>query len=790
MLNNDLYLIMKKTLFLALAFGFAGLSQATVVESTVTVASPADLPVTGALSIGTANAPGSVTVNSGVSLTLPGALFIGGIGSYSGVSGTTGNDGDMTLNSGAVLTVGAEDTTGTAAQSHINVGNSKDANVTGQLTIDGATVKAEQVVVGQENGGVGHIVISGDGAMTLLHTQGELNEFHGLLIRNGDVTVKDTAAINNTVSDTFVGTESTASLNIQDSATASFWSVSVGAANGSTTSAVSVSGGAAVTVLSDLIVSENASVSVSGTGSTLDSDTIWVDNSEVNVTDGAETTAAYVELAGSNAVVNVEGETTAVKTDVLVLNAGTNVYLSGSSASSIQNLQAAETYFTITADNYATGQIHKDNNEKTDVGHAIVEMDGSLLNSLVAGNRTITLVETPDKTNNSDYTDVTWRTDGDISYTVEQDDTKFGGLVLQLDKTDATHTDPDALANEIIDSLVSPTSVAAINTLNGTVAALGGLFNVVKTQLQMPHNVDLPVGNVAEDSRLAYTGRYFVGANRAWVSALGTADRVATDGRGQGYHYNGGGYAVGYDRVITPQMYVGAAVGQMIGKYKSNNELVRDSQKTYEGSLYAHYTHEMKKSDNRFNVDAFIGGGRARNRARGTMAVGSADPATARWNDTSFGCGLRLSYDIVLSDADIVTPFIGIEGIYAWQDKYTMTNGTTSLNYHDGKASVWTLPVGATYRHIIAISKTEYVIPQMTVAYLGDISRKDPSVKYDWTSGTGSVYGAGIGRHGVQFEVGASWVLSSEWCTGAFYNLENREGDCYQEVKGFVSYSF
>lgn len=802
---------MKKTLFLAMAFGLAGLSQATMVSSTgVTVNSAGDLPVSGALSIGTIYGEGGVTVASGVNWTLPGALFIGGKGSYSGAPEGTGNDGTLTLNDGAILKVGAMDQSGEARASHINVGNSKD-DITGVLNINGATVSAEQVVVGQENGGTGHIVISGDGSLTLLHTQGELDAFHGLLIRKGDVTVKSTATLTNLVSETLVGTEDDAHLILEDDADAKFFAVTVGAEDGSTSSSVKISGGS-MTVVADLVVSESSSVTVEGTDSSLTADAIWVDNSEVSVKDGASTEVAYVELTGDTATVTVDnasvdvsgavfmnanttmqvsnnGSIGAAGTEIpyMELAAGANINVSGTS-----HVVADEIHFTVTNDNYSAGQIHLEDKTSTcTTTDVTVTVDGSLLDALTSGQEEIVLVSTQqDDAHQTSPSKVTWIVDDrDITYTV---DDAQKGLVLNLyaQNPDDPNQKPGDLVNDIVNSLVSPTSTATINTLNGTISAMGGLFNVVKSQLQMPHNVEQPVGKVADESRLAYTGRYYVGANRAWVSGLGASDRVATDGIGMGYHYVGGGYAVGYDRVITPQMYVGAALGQMIGKYKANNNLIKDNQTTYEGTLYAHYTHEMRKSDNRFNVDAYIGGGRARNRAHGVLATGSSERATGNWDDTVFGCGVKLSYDIVLSDAHIVTPFVGIEGIHAWQDDYTITNGKTSLRYHDGKASLWTVPVGVTYRYIAAIDKTEYIVPQLTVAYLGDISRKEPRVKYDWTSGTGEVHGAKPTCSGFEVEAGITWILNSAWSTGAFYTIDQRRGDCYQQVKGFVSYSF
>lgn len=790
---------MKKTLFLALAFGLTGLSQATVEQADgithvygTESATPAG--AVGVVNVGSYKGAGEVTMDS--NWTIDNSIFIGGIGYRTGA--TVAHSGKVTVTSGTTLAVGAAVTT--AAGSHIDVGNSALAEGEGELVVDGGTVKGEQLVVGQTGGAKGTVTIKNGGTLDVANTKTDTgDDYHGILINNGTVTVENGNLKNTDALTVIASTEGDAALVVKD--TANLGTVLVGDAASGSAGALQLDAMSNVTVGGDIFVDSTGALEV-GDGSTLSvvaadpSDiysggAIWIDNSSEVKISGASSTieAAQIELTGSDAKVTLTGDSY-IKTDVLVLNEGTNVHLSGGAGNMNVNLAAKETYFTVTGDNYTTGQIHKDDSVGTDVGHAIVEMSGSLLNSLVAGNRTITLVESTDKTNNSDYTDVTWRVDGDISYTVEQDDTKFGGLVLQLDKTDADHTDKDALANEIIDSLVAPSSTATINTLNGTISALGGLFNVVKSQLQMPHNVEQPVGKVADESRLAYTGRYYVGANRAWVSGLGASDRVATDGHGLGYHYVGGGYAVGYDRVVTPQMYVGAALGQMIGKYKSNNDLIKDNQVTYEASLYAHYTHEMKKSDNRFNVDAYIGGGRARNRAHGVLAEGSAERAKGNWDDTTFGCGVKLSYDIVLSDAHIVTPFVGIEGIHAWQDDYTISNGVTALRYHDGKASLWTVPVGVTYRYIAAIDKTEYLVPHVTVAYLGDISRKEPRVKYDWTSGSGEVRGAKPACSGFELEAGITWILNSEWSTGAFYTLDQRTGDCYQQVKAFVSYSF
>lgn len=824
---------MKKTLFLALALGFSGLSQATVTpvngnthitgtESVSTLSGP----VHNVVNVGSSLGSGEVTVDA--DWLLPNSLYIGGVGYRTGA--TTANQGTVTVLSGYTLTVGGA--AGTSAGAHIDVGNSVNTAASGsKLVIDGGDVQAAQLVVGAVGGASGIVEIKNGGTLTL-NNMGDVAGFEGIHLLNGEVIV-DNGTLNNEDSVTFIGDTDSSTLTVKD--TANLGDVVIGDTGSGTTGELKVSGGN-VNVSGDLWVSETGTLTVdkgSLTVNPTEDKGIWVEqNASVNIGGAdAQVAAARVEL-GQGAKMTIK-DSANLNSGVLGLQAGATVNMMGTASitdSAAQqmliaidpgadiymedstNITVSEVLFTVTdANQDATsgnpmGQIHcATDTALTDISKASVVIDGSYLDSLVSGQREIVLVSAPTGTDahtTPDDISVIWGVhtgdnfddpNREINYTVKLDsEGNAEGVKLQLNAVNPNNPGQgaDDLANQIIDALLSPTSTATINTLNGSVAAMGGLFNVVKNQLQMPHNIEQPVGNVADDSRLAYTGRYYVGANRAWASAMGEVDRVATDGHGIGYHYQGGGYAVGYDRVITPQMYVGAAVGQMFGKYKSNNDLMRDNQTTIEGTLYAHYTHEMRKSANRFNVDAYVGAGRARNRATGSLSKGSQLEATGRWDDTMLGAGVRLSYDIVLSDEHIVTPFIGIEGIHAMQDRYTITNGKSTIHYHDGEASLWTVPVGVTYRYIMAVDKTEYIVPQVTVAYLGDISRKEPRVKYDWTSGTGEVRGARPACSGFEVEAGAAWILSSEWSTGAFYTIDQRRGDCDQQVKAFVSYSF
>ena len=219
---------------------------------------------------------------------------------------------------------------------------------------------------------------------------------------------------------------------------------------------------------------------------------------------------------------------------------------------------------------------------------------------------------------------------------------------------------------------------------------------------------------------------------------------------------------------------------------------LRDHQNGVNFSLYGRYTHHMKKSDNSLNVDVYLGYGNTRNRARGAFYAGG-DDVTGRWNDTSLAGGVTISYDIILSDSSILSPFIGIDATYAMQEDFCMSNasGSARIDYSDGSASLVTMPVGVTYRYVSAISNTEYLIPFLRVAYLADLNRTDPHADYvRGNAQKARAYGATPARSGVELGVGLNWILNSQWMTGAGYTLQERSGDCDQRVNAFVSYSF
>ena len=543
----------------------------------------------------------------------------------------------------------------------------------------------------------------------------------------------------------------------------------------------------------ELDVSSSQSAGTSGTIEVKQGGSVLVENTSAN--QAASLGAETVKVDGG--AVTVVGTGATLTAEAVDLKNGATAELANSATmtvssqmSSDQDSKVVFSYDDVKDTTAQTGTIVFANQNaaasSTMQGSAVVKVEGAAGDEITAGKKLQLTTVVGDTSNNT-----TVAFDG--GYFAEA-----GGAVVELEQTlqqgqsgtvlELTQKD----VNNIVTALSRETTASSINSLNGALTTMTAFANTVKGQIDAPHSVNLPVGNIATDSKLAYTGRYLVGANRVWLSGYGQSDRRATDAKGMGYHYEGGGYAVGYDRIVTPNMYVGAALGHTMGKYKANDDLLRDHQNGVNFSLYGRYTHHMKKSDNSLNVDVYLGYGNTRNRARGAFYAGGED-VTGRWNDTSLAGGVTISYDIILSDSSILSPFIGIDATYAMQEDFCMSNasGSSRIDYSDGSASLVTMPVGFTYRYVSAISNTEYLIPFLRVAYLADVARTDPHADYvRGNAQKARAYGATPARSGVELGVGLNWILNSQWMTGAGYTLQERSGDCDQRVNAFVSYSF
>lgn len=271
-----------------------------------------------------------------------------------------------------------------------------------------------------------------------------------------------------------------------------------------------------------------------------------------------------------------------------------------------------------------------------------------------------------------------------------------------------------------------------------------------------------------------------------WFSGLGGFMNVSSASGTSGFNYKGGGHAVGMDCICAKGWTTGAAFGQTFGSFHSADKQFKADQDGVMLALYQRYHRDFKRG-NSLDIDGYFTYGRMDNDADGTLGNTST---VASWNDDVYGFGLKGAWNIRPSKTDILSLFVGIEFLHGSQGSFGERSDSGTAWYRDGSVQNWSIPAGLTWQKQIAVGKGRYLLPQVTIAYAGDISRRNASVKTD-AFGT-PFRGDGIhpGRHALIVNAGVNWIISGAWSTGAFYHLEQREHMTNQSVNASVRYSF
>lgn len=770
---------MKKSLFLLLLLSCCAPSFATHVSSAEwTVASDSLPPVVGALSVGTSLGEGRVDVAPDTVWTLPGALFIGGAGNYSGAPATGAHDGSFFLGAGASLCAGSSDTTAHGAQSHVNVGNSRHP-ITGTLEIEGGYLQAEQLVIGY-NAGTGIVRVSDGGRIVLTNNKPEVGrpEFNGLLIGanaeglqntgRGLVSLAGGAMLESVDVFTCIGTQGRGQLLLDSGATARLGDVYVGERVGGD-GLLSVRNGAALEASGALLVSASGALEIEMGRAEIGK--LYIDSGCASVSSGTllASKIALNEVPGTPAVLVLGGDTVA-ETQELLLGRGATLELADSAqclvTQSMKLLPGATLRMHVgegTALTLAEGA------SCVAGGSVVLTMDEGLLPTLMAAGAELCVVGSSDPLMGAPT--VYWNRDGrlqDITAAICPEDT---GLVLRPALM-------PGLSSSIADALLQPAASAAVNTLNGTLAASSAFLRTARAQNAAPQ--------MAQDGRLLHAD---AASGRLWAAGMGAWERVGTDTFSQGYRYSGGGYAVGGETACAPHVCVGAALGQMLGRYRAPRGLMHDSQSLWDAALTLRYTRAARQGQDVFRAELCGTGGLARNRARGALFSGG-DTATGRWTDKVFGGALQLSYDIRLTEHMSLTPSVGIEGQVARQGHIIMNDGTRDLHYSRGRASLWTLPLGLSWQMAVPVAKSQYLVPRLAVAYRRELDRRSPRAFTAWEGGSGRARGTKPGHDGVEAEAGLLWMLSPAWSLGASFGVEYREAELIRRVRASVDRSF
>ena len=299
------------------------------------------------------------------------------------------------------------------------------------------------------------------------------------------------------------------------------------------------------------------------------------------------------------------------------------------------------------------------------------------------------------------------------------------------------------------------------------------------------------VSSVASFARTANEQGRIAGvrSSRLWGAGLGYFTSMSSEGTLSGFSYKGGGYAVGADVAASKNAVVGAAFGQMFGTHRSDNSLLSDKQRSFMFALYGNVRQELARGQE-LNLSGYFSYGNVDHTARTHVGGSRQTPGRASWDDNVYAFGLLADWNVRTGDTFTVAPFTGITCMYGSQGPIEETFNGGSRSFGNGACSHGSIPVGVTLKSVCGLGNGQVLLPELSVAYVGDIARR---ASYTRTQAAGqSVTGRGHapGRHALMTRAGLGWQINRNWQAGAWYTLEVRSGQTNQSVNLNASYSF
>ena len=322
-------------------------------------------------------------------------------------------------------------------------------------------------------------------------------------------------------------------------------------------------------------------------------------------------------------------------------------------------------------------------------------------------------------------------------------------------------------------------------TLSGTVnkAALAALMD--SNAANVANTMWASANAVQEFARTAES-QFLVGMpgqTTFWGGALGSFMDISGDA---GFTSNLGGYAVGLQHAFTESFRAGFAFGQSFGSFKSDDDQLKADQTALMPALTAQYVTPLSKESS-LSISGHIAYGTVENEADTYQA---ATTGKAEWDDKVLNIGVRASWNSQIGDNETVSIFTGLTYQNVEQDSFTEEFTGGERDYRSGSMSCLSLPIGATWRGIYQMEGTNVFVPEVTVAYIGDIVRDNPEVKTSVMGISREGKGTNIGRSAFMLNAGANWMFDSTWSLGAFYTLEARSHQVNQSVNASLRYSF
>lgn len=273
-----------------------------------------------------------------------------------------------------------------------------------------------------------------------------------------------------------------------------------------------------------------------------------------------------------------------------------------------------------------------------------------------------------------------------------------------------------------------------------------------------------------------------------WASGLGDFSRHNSVGRKDGYDYNGGGYAIGADTRICPNLVGGLAFGNLFGTNKSRNYNAQIKQESYAGMFYSAGYKELD-SQNLLILQGQASYGYTENKL--TTAYNDGDSSRGNWVNNTFFLSLQGSWDHSLKDNWILSPFTGVEYSDASQGTFTET-GDKARHFGQGHLRNLSLPVGISLSKLSRGTNGMIWFNNLSASYVPDVYRDNPEADaqrlsngFQWTAA-----GVSPARNAIRINWETRLLLNEKTSIFAGYSLEGRHHSFYQRVNAGVSTTF
>lgn len=279
--------------------------------------------------------------------------------------------------------------------------------------------------------------------------------------------------------------------------------------------------------------------------------------------------------------------------------------------------------------------------------------------------------------------------------------------------------------------------------------------------------------------------------NNFWFEGLGDFINQSNKGATDGFDYNGGGYAIGYDTRLCPDSsMLGVSFGQLAGTGKNRRMSGSIDQNTVMANVYGGY---IKELNNRltYSLTGTVGHGRSHNKMHTVYTSGAN--TYADWNNDAWMVDIVSTWDYKWNESWTVSPFIGLEWTRASHGTFTEWGHEDYRRHFDSAdMSYLRMPVGLTFKNLQNFSNNRFWMNSLSVSYLPDVYRQDPNGKanalindFIW-----DVKSASPARNALRVEANSYYRFSEKWGVYAGYSIEARSRSTYQQVNLGMNVTF